>query len=122
MLFASCGTSGETAVEESPEVTNLAFVDEEAVQATTSTTLIAAAPDVRLSDADNELVRFESTWICEVQRRTFQTQSGRDEALVEKLEDFGLTEEEYREFRSRVNDDRDLRDSILYSYQETCRP
>ncbi|MEZ5226856.1 MAG: hypothetical protein R2710_09305 [Acidimicrobiales bacterium] len=108
--------------DESSNVTNLAFVDDEFAAATTSTTLIAAAPDVLLSEADGAMVRFEATWICELQRRTFQTQDGREEALREKLTDSGLTEDEYHEFRARVNSDQDLRDSILYSYQETCRP
>ncbi len=122
LLFASCGGSDGLADDGTSGVTNLAFVDDEFATATSSTTLIAAAPDVLLSDADSEMVRFEATWICELQRRTFQTQSGREEALQEKLVDSGLSVEDYLAFRARVNADQDLRDSILYSYQETCRP
>ncbi len=122
LLLASCGGSDLIADDDPSNGANLAFVDDEFADTPTSTTLIAAAPDVVLSDADSEMVRFESTWICELQRRTFQTQSGREDALQEKLTEFGLTEPDYVAFRARVNNDQDLRDAILYSYQETCRP
>ena len=119
-LLAACGNP-ESVSSDTTAVTNLAFVDESVGTATTSTTLIAAAPDVRLSEADTALVRFEASWICEVQRRTFPTQEGRQEALEQKLTDSGMTLEDYEAFRARVNDDRGLRDSILFTYQETCR-
>ncbi len=119
-FLAACG-GPESVSSDTTAVTNLAFVDESVGTATTSTTLIAAAPDVRLSEADTALVRFEASWICEVQRRTFPTQEGRQQALEQKLVDSGMTLADYEAFRARVNEDRGLRDSILFTYQETCR-
>lgn len=120
--LSSCTSSGESASTSDDAAAELALIDDRPTQNETTSTLIAAAPDVRLSAADSELVRFEAQWVCEVQRRTFQTPSGRDDALLENLGQAGITEAEYLTFRERVNTDRDLRDSILYSYQETCRP
>lgn len=122
LAFSGCSGSDDSAASGDDAATDLAFIDEQLVQDETTSTLIAAAPDVRLSEADSELVRFEAHWVCEVQRRTFQTPEGRDEALLENLGEAGISEADYLAFRERVNLERDLRDSILYSYQETCRP
>jgi hypothetical protein len=121
-LTAACGGAGDGSSSPDAEtsVTNLAFVDP--ATPTTSTTLIAAAPDVVLSESDAEYVRFEATWVCEVQRRTFPTQDAQAQALLDKLADFGLNSDDYHAFRARVNQDQGLRDSILFTYQETCRP
>ncbi len=119
MLSGACGSDPSTDAAGDARPSSLAFTDG---APTTASTLIAAAPDVALGELDAELVRFESTWVCEVQRRTFPTEDGREAALVEKLAEFGLDEAAYREFRARVNDEQDLRDAILFSYQETCRP
>lgn len=120
LLCVGCG-GADPAIESAAGET-LAFVGEGTNTSPTSTTLIAAAPDVRLSAADTAFVRFEAAWICELQRRTFASQDGRELAMVEKLGDFGLDPAGYQEFRSRVNEDQELRDSILFGYQETCRP
>ncbi len=119
VLTGACGSVGSSGAADRDGPADLAFADG---TPTTASTLIAAAPDVALSQRDAEFVRFESTWVCEVQRRTFATEDGRELALIEKLAEFGLDEAEYRAFRARVNDEQDLRDSILFSYQETCRP
>lgn len=122
LALSGCSANDESAATSDDAATDLAFVDEQLVLDNTTSTLIAAAPDVRLSEADSQLVRFEAQWVCEVQRRTFQTPNGRDEALLENLGEAGISEADYLAFRERVNLERDLRDSILYSYQETCRP
>lgn len=121
-LALSACSSGDSASTGDDAAAELALIDEQSGQNQTPSTLIAAAPDVRLSETDSELVRFEASWVCELPRRTFQTPSGRDDALLENLDDAGIAEADYRAFRERANADRDLRDAILYSYQETCRP
>lgn len=103
---------------------DLAFADSttSTVFGTTTTLLIAEKPDVSLPEGEEAFVRFEAAWVCELQRRTFPTPEALQLALDQKLVDTGLTREDYDQFRSDVNNSQDLRDSILFEYQETCRP
>lgn len=96
--------------------------DDLAYTESTETTLIDAEPVVDLSPEDVDLVRFEATWVCELQRRTFPSQEAIDEALDENLAGLGIDRAAYDAFRAEVNQSQDLRDSILFSYQENCRP
>ena len=83
--------------------------------------LIEGIPDVDLTDGEANLVSFEANWVCELQRRTFPSQAAIEDALNEKLAGLGVDRAEYDTFRAEVNNSQDLRDSILYSYQENCR-
>lgn len=121
LLLGACSAGAENGQTATP-ATGLAFNDEQDAAATTTTTLIAEAPAVTLAEGDLGYVQFEATWVCELQRRTFPTPDAIELALNEKLQELGLEREAYDTFRSRVNNDQDLRDSILFAYQETCRP
>ncbi len=85
------------------------------------TTLIAEPEGVELSDADANLVNFQAKWVCEFQRRTFADQTSGAEALTEALAEAEIAESSYSAFLERLNDNQDLRDLVLFSYQETCR-
>ena len=121
LLLGACSAGADDGQAGAP-ATGLAFSDEQDAAATTTTTLIAEAPAVTLVEGDLGYVQFEATWVCELQRRTFPTPDAIELALNEKLQELGLEREAYDAFRARVNDDQDLRDSILFAYQETCRP
>ena len=120
LLLGACSSGGDQF--DGAPATGLAFNDEQDAAATTTTTLIAEAPAVTLAEGDLGYVQFEATWVCELQRRTFPTPEAIDLALNEKLQELGLERATYDGFRARVNGDQDLRDSILFAYQETCQP
>ena len=113
VALSSCGTDSP------PE--DLAYAEQ--VEALTPSTLqlIDAEPDVELTDSEADLVAFEANWVCELQRRTFPSPEAIDDALNEKLAGLGVERAEYDTFRAEVNNSQDLRDSILYAYQENCR-
>ena len=115
-LAVSCSPAETAQPDQSPPV--LPF---EPIPTTTTTLLIDGRPDIELSAADTALVRFEAAWVCELQRRTFTDSSAIEDALEQKLVETGLTAGAYADFRIKVSDDRDLRRSILFEYQETCR-
>lgn len=113
LALSSCGTDSP------PE--DLAYLEQ--VEALTPSTLqlIDAEPDVELTDSEADLVAFEANWVCELQRRTFPSPEAIDDALNDKLNGLGVERAEYDTFRAEVNNSQDLRDSILYAYQENCR-
>ncbi len=118
LMLGACGTGSDEAAPD------LAFADstELTTFGTTTTLLIAERPDVDLPDDEVTFVKFEATWVCELQRRTFPTPEALQVALDEQLSATGLTRADYDTFRSAVNNSQDLRDSILFEYQETCQP
>ena len=118
LLLAACG--GDGSVDSAP-VGDLAFADGDGGQSTTTSLLIDGAPDVSLEQQEIELVLFEASWVCELQRRTFTSPAAMQEALEEKLADSGVDRAVYEQFRTEVNNSQDLRDSILFAYQESCR-
>lgn len=86
-----------------------------------ATTLIDGPPDVAFSSAEADLIDFHSSWVCEFQRRTFPDLGAGTEALAEALETAEIGPETYESFLSRLSTSQDLRDAVLFSYQETCR-
>ena len=117
-LVAAC-SGGET-VDSAP-VSDLAFADGEGGRTTTTSLLIDGAPDVSLEQREIELVLFEASWVCELQRRTFTSPDAMQAALEEKLDAAGVDRSVYDQFRTDVSNSQDLRDSILFAYQESCR-
>lgn len=117
LTIAGCGS------DQAADDPDLAFSDQTTTSfGTTTTLLIEAKPNVSLNDSDTSFVAFEASWVCELQRRTFPTPDALQQALSDKLEGSGLSRPEYETFRQSVNNNQDLRDSILFAYQETCRP
>lgn len=115
-MLSSCTTSG--ANERAATPTSLPLIT---TQTSTTTLLISEDPNIDLSEDDSVLVSFEAAWVCELQRRTFSDPGAIDAALEEKLIDSGITPDAYAGFRQRVNENLDLREAILFQYQETCR-
>ncbi len=111
--LSACGT------DSTPE--DLAYADQVEAAAPTTPQLIEGIPDVELTDEEADLVLFEANWVCELQRRTFPSEEAIEDTLNEKLTGLGVDRSEYDTFRAEVNNSQDLRDSILYSYQENCR-
>lgn len=119
LIVPSCGSGDPedaTAGAEAPE--DLALAE----PAPTTLDLIDEAPDVDLTSDEVDLVQFEANWVCELQRRTFASEEAIEEALEEKLTGLGIDRATYDDFRADVNQSQDLRDSILFSFQENCRP
>ncbi len=117
LLLTSCGADNEA----SDQPGDLAFAEQIDALATTQLELIEGEPDVDLSDEERLLVSLEADWVCELQRRGFASPEAMDEALGQKLAESGIDRAEYAAFRDTVNNSQDLRDAILYEYQETCR-
>jgi hypothetical protein len=115
--LSSCGT--ETTSAGPPD--DLAFAEQVEAGSPTTLQLIEGIPDVELTDGEANLVSFEANWVCELQRRTFPSQEAIEDDLNEKLAGLGVDRSEYDAFRAEVNQSQDLRDSILYAYQENCR-
>ena len=66
-------------------------------------------------------MEFQAKWVCEFQRRTFEDSSGGVQALTEALDEAEIGQANYSSFLKRLQDSQDLRDVVLYSYQESCR-
>ena len=119
LIVSSCGSGDPedaAAAAEAPE--DLALAE----PAPTTLDLIDEEPDVDLTSDEIDLVEFEANWVCELQRRTFASEEAIEEALEEKLTGLGIDRATYDDFRADVNQSQDLRDSILFSFQENCRP
>ncbi len=117
-LATGCGAGGGSAGDvNAPEASVLAYSE---LSTTSTTLLIDKEPTAELSDVDTELVVFEAAWVCELQRRTFESPAAMDEALTENLVNNGLDRAGYDTFRGRVNGEKDLRDWILFEYQTSC--
>lgn len=82
---------------------------------------MADVPQSSLVGDDATLTRFEAEWVCELQRRTFTTPDAIEAALEKNLAEVGLTRDQYDDFRERVNIEQDLRDAVLFAYQEICQ-
>ena len=87
----------------------------------TETTLIDGPPDVTFAAPEADLIDFHSSWLCEFQRRTFADPAGGTEALIEALIGAQISSETYESFLNRLAASQDLRDAVLFDYQETCR-
>ena len=118
---AACGSSDEVAIDDDPTPEELAYAESVAASTTTTTLLIDGAPDEPLPAEQELLVHFEANWVCELQRRTFATPAAMAATLDEQLAANGLTLAEYEGFRAEVSNSQELRDWILYVYQEGCR-
>ncbi len=119
LLFGAMLTLSACAMFDSDEPEALAF--EEPPVTTQEPLLIEGIPDVDLDEEETLLVAFEADWVCELQRRSFPTPDAMQDALNDKLVGLGVTRDEYDAFRAEVNNSQDLRDSILYAYQNKCR-
>lgn len=117
LALSSCGNGSDT-TDAAPAPADLAFAEPSG----STLNLIDSDPDVDLSPEDVDLVQFEADWVCELQRRTFVSQEAIDEALEENLVGLGIDRVDYDEFRAEVNESQDLRESILFAYEENCRP
>lgn len=87
----------------------------------TETTLIDGPPDATFSGPEADLIDFHSSWICEFQRRTFADPGDGAEALTEALAVAEISSETYESFLDRLATSQDLRDAVLFDYQQTCR-
>lgn len=87
----------------------------------TDTTLIDGPPDVTFTASEAALINFHSSWVCEFQRRTFPHLGAGAEALAVALATAEISPETYESFLSRLSTSQDLRDAVLFNYQETCR-
>lgn len=116
LLLAACTSTTATTAppeEDTPPATDLAFSDD------SDQLLIDEPPSTTLA-VDAPLVLFEAVWLCELQRRTFTTPDAVNSALNQALDEADLDQAEYEAFRERVNVEQELRDSVLFAYQETC--
>ncbi len=113
MTLSACGSDTEASAP--PE--SLAYAEQ---PVRPSTTLIAFKPDVEMTDSQEALTTFEAALICDRGSRSFESAGAIDESRDALLADYGLTLDEYMAFRGELEANRDLRDVIIYKYQESC--
>lgn len=86
-----------------------------------------AAPSVSepasgsFSPAQQELIEFHASWLCEMQRRTFASLDDGDVARMEALVAAGIDPSGYETFVAGELVQQDVRDAVLWSYQQRCR-
>ncbi len=73
------------------------------------------------SPAEQELITFHASWLCEMQRRTFASLGDSDIARSEAL---AITDIDHDRYDTFLVDDlprQVVRDAVLWSYQQQCR-
>lgn len=103
-MLSACGSSSS----------DLAFSD------TLVPTTLIERPSITFDSAETDLISFQASWLCEFQRRTFSSPTGGVEALAVQLERSGVARKDYEAFLLRLSNSQDLRDAVLFSYQENC--
>lgn len=104
LIAAGCSSEPELVFDEDDPPEELAFIE--------------AEPE--LADGDRALAVFEAEWVCELQRRSFASLAERGEALEVALAEVDLDPADYESFRTRLGEEQELRDAVLYHYQESC--
>lgn len=104
LLAVGCSSEPELVFDENDPPEELAFIENE--------------PEI--ADADRDLALFEADWVCELERRSFASLPERDEALDDALVATGLGRESYDGFRARLGEEQELRDAVLFHYQQSC--
>lgn len=72
-------------------------------------------------DAPGDLMAFQATWLCEVQRRTFPNLDDIDIALEDALVANGLDRAGYDNFLAELDGSQELRDELLRTFGQRCR-
>lgn len=72
-------------------------------------------------DAPGDVVAFQATWLCELQRTTFPDLNAIDEALDDALLANGLSRVDYDEFLADLADSQSMRDEVLSIFEQRCR-
>lgn len=81
-----------------------------------------APPEIGdLNAEDLELIFFHAHWICELQRRTFESLDGAAVARSEALELASIAEANYEDFVRVTLREQLVRDAVLFEYQQLCR-
>jgi len=70
----------------------------------------AAAPEVM----------FEARWQCDVQRQTFASLDDLDAELANRLEDTGISVQDYAAFKEKLAASQDLRQDVSDEYDIYC--
>ena len=85
-------------------------------------TMIALLPALPAcgGPSDNTAVQFEAEWQCEVQRQAFEDLDALDQTLARRLDDAGLTRDEYAAFKGRLETSSDLRLEVTDAYDAFC--
>ena len=104
LASTACSNEPELVFEDDDPPPELAFFDAEPI----------------VEGRDRDLVQFDASWLCEIDRRTFSTLNERDGALAVALADAEIEPEEYLDFKARLSGDRELRNAVLYHYQDRC--
>lgn len=103
-----CSVSCASNVPES-----IAFADE--------STSIERPETADLTDEQRVLITFHATWLCELQRRTFQSLEDADAARSEALGITSIAEADYEDFVRVTLRAQLVRDAVLFEYQQLCR-
>jgi len=79
-------------------------------------------PESDTFDSDElRLIEFHAEWLCELQRRTFDTLDDAGAVLGDALIDAGIEQDEYDTFLIETLPRQEARDAVLYFHQQNCR-
>lgn len=87
-----------------------------------SETVVESEPTVNVDVVESsDVISFQASWMCELQRRTFADLDATDEALDESLFAAGVSRSTYDEFVAMLPQSQELRDEVLSRFTQTCR-
>ncbi len=133
VLLAACG--GPATADDAPVG---APSDTVSFQSSATTTTIAMTPtvhagaestapeppvatiDLEATGPDAELIHFESQWLCEAQRQTFDSPEAVDVALDSSLGETGISRSVYDTFKSGLSENPAARKQILDLFVGNC--
>lgn len=82
---------------------------------------VSEPADGSFSPAEQELISFHATWLCEMQRRTFTSLGDTDVARSAALATENIEPDRYGKFLADDLPRQIVRDAVLWSYQQRCR-
>lgn len=81
--------------------------------------VVEPAPDAFLP-AEQQLITFHATWLCEMQRRTFRSLDGTEVARTVALNNAGIDSDVYDTFLVDELPRQVVRNAVLWTYQQQC--
>lgn len=118
IFAASCGGSA-AAPDNRSELQTPSNSSETSVS--TAETAETAEPFLPDELTSNPLVAFEASWLCQVQRHSFPDLDEMQELRLRLLEEAGLSQEAYDEFRTALDAESTLRAEVLEVFEGSCQ-
>ncbi len=106
----------------------LAFSDPDSAPSVEASETTSQEPGLDAESASSEFVvdsgdviAFQASWLCELQRRNFADLDALDAALDEALSANGVGRADYDDFLASLPESQELRDEVLSLFEQRCR-